>query len=241
MEKNSLVATNTELSTDGISLGKFFNDYKNNDERIRNIKFFRENPMFSPKINYTFSSGNLLLGYNMEFIPGCITFKDAIGDDSYTHEDKLRAITGVFDKLKALHKCDILIGDMHAQNIMFNSEDGYIVDLDEVRFLEEDAGKFDSAYHLVSEDGTVIEEESFYIDNVKATVCCLSLLYGVDFEDIMHHGVLKITDLKEAIDTIISEKDFKEDIFSMLDSKDVVVYFDEVLAKQNVSKKSEVL
>ena len=241
MEKNSLVATNTELSTDGISLEKLFNDYKNNDERIRNIKFFRENPMFSPKINYTFSSGNLLLGYNMEFIPGCITFKDAVGDDSYTYEDKLRAINGIFDKLKLLHKHDILIGDMHAQNIMFNSEDGYIVDLDEVRFLEEDAGKFDSVYHLVSEDGTVIEEESFYTDNVKATVCCLSLLYGVDFEDIMHHGTLKIADLRESIDAVVSDKNFKQDIFGLLDSRDIVVYFDEVLAKQNISKKSEVL
>ena len=241
MKKNSMIATNTELNTDGISLGKFFNDYKCNDERIRNIKFFRENPMFSPKINYTFSSGNYLLGYNMEFIPGCITFKDAIGDDSYSQEDKVRAINGVFSKLKLLHKCDILVGDMHAQNIMFNSEDGFIIDLDEVRFLEEDAGKFDSAYFLGMEDGTVLEEESFYTDNVKATVCCLSLLYGVDFEDIMHHGVLRISDLKTEIDSVISDEKFKSDIFDMLDSRDSFVYFDEVLAKQNISSKSEVL
>lgn len=241
MEKNSFVATNSQLNVDNESLFKFFTDYKCNDERVRNIKFFRENPMFSPRINYTFNSGSYLLGYSMEFIPGCITFKDAVGDESYTYEDKVKAINGIFSKLKMLHKCDILVGDMHEQNIMFNSQDGYIVDLDEVRFLEEDAGKFDSAYHLELEDGTVLEEESFYTDNVKATVCCLSLLYGVDFEDIMHHGVLKISDFKMAIDTVINDGDFKGELFHMLDSKDDVVYFDDVLAKQNVSKKSEVL
>lgn len=242
MEKNSMVATNSTLEAKDESLYKFFTDYKCNDERKRNIQFFRENPMFSPRINYTFNSGNILLGYSMEFIPGCITFKDAIGDESYTHEDKVKAINGVFSKLKMLHKCDILVGDMHAQNIMFNGQDGYIVDLDEVRFMEEDAHKFDSAYRLqFDDDSPIIDEESYYTDNVKATVCALSLLYGVDFEDIMHHGVMKISDLKSAIDVVISDGEFKGDVFRLLDSRDEVIYFDEILAKQNVAKKNEVL
>ena len=240
MDKNSMVATNSTLEAKDESLYKFFTDYKCNEERKRNIQFFRENPMFSPKINYTFNSGNILLGYSMEFIPGCITFKDAIGDESYSHEDKVKAINGIFSKLKMLHKCDILVGDMHAQNIMFNGQDGYIVDLDEVRF-KEDANKFESTYKLQSEDGTVIDEESYYTDNVKATVCALSLLYGVDFEDIMHHGTMKISDLKAAIDVVISDGDFKGDVFKLLDSRDEVIYFDDVLVKQNTNTKSEVL
>ena len=240
MDKNSMVATNSTLEAKDESLYKFFTDYKCNEERKRNIQFFRENPMFSPKINYTFNSGNILLGYSMEFIPGCITFKDAIGDESYSHEDKVKAINGIFSKLKMLHKCDILVGDMHAQNIMFNGQDGYIVDLDEVRF-KEDANKFESTYKLQSEDGTVIDEESYYTDNVKATVCALSLLYGVDFEDIMHHGTMKISDLKAAIDVVISDGDFKGDVFKLLDSRDEVFYFDDVLVKQNTNTKSEVL
>lgn len=242
MDKNSMVATNSTLEAKDGSLYKFFTDYNCNEERKRNIQFFRENPMFSPRINYTFNSGSILLGYSMEFIPGCITFKDAVGDESYTHEDKLKAINGVFSKLKMLHKCDILVGDMHAQNIMFNRQDGYIVDLDEVRFMEEDAHKFETAYKLqIDEDGTLIDEESYYTDNVKTTVCALSLLYGVDFEDIMHHSVMKISDLKAAIDIVISDGEFKGDIFSLLDSRDEVIYFDEILAKQNVDKKNEVL
>lgn len=242
MDKNSMVATNSTLEVKDGSLYKFFTDYNCNEERKRNIQFFRENPMFLPRINYTFNSGSTLLGYSMEFIPGCITFKDAVGDESYTYEDKLKAINGVFAKLKMLHKCDILVGDMHAQNIMFNGQDGYIVDLDEVRFIDDDAHKFETAYKLqVDEDGTLIDEESCYTDNVKTTVCALSLLYGVDFEDIMHHGVMKISDLKSAIDVVVNDSDFKGEVFKLLDSRDKVIYFDEILAKQNVDKKSEVL
>lgn len=242
IDKNSMVPTNSSLDVKDDSLYKFFTDYNCNEERKRNIHFFRENPMFSPKINYTFNSGSTLLGYCMEFIPGCITFKDAVGDESFTHEDKIKAINGVFSKLKMLHKCDILVGDMHAQNIMFNGQDGYIVDLDEVRFMEKDTHKFDAAYRLqIDEDSAVMEEENFYTDNVKTTVCALSLLYGVDFEDIMHHGVLKISDLKAAIDIVIGDSDFKGDIFNLLDSHENVIYFDDVLAKQNNNIKNEVL
>lgn len=241
IDRNSMVATNSSLDVADDSLYKFFTDYNCNDERKRNIQFFRDNPMFSPKINFGFNSGSTLLGYSMEFIPGCITFKDAIVEEDISHDDKLKAINGIFSKLKLLHKCDIIVGDMHSQNIMFNSQDGYIVDLDEVRFLGDDPGKFDSAYHLVLDDGTVIEEENFYTDNVKTTICALSLLYGVDFEDIMHHGKIRIPDLKMAIDTVISDGDFKGEIFSLLDNTDKVVYFDDILAKQNINKKSEVL
>ena len=244
MDKNSMVPTNSTLrvSDDKESVCKFFDDFKCNDERVRNIQFFRENPMFSPIINYTYSSGNYLLGYNMEYIPGGITFKDAVGDESYTHEDKVKAINGVFSKLKLLHKCDILVGDMHAQNLMFNPQDGYILDLDEVRFKDEDDYKFDVAYQLrMDDESPIMEIDSFYTDNVKATVCALSLLYGVDFEDVMHHGIMKISDLKSAIDIVIGDADFKGDVFKLLDSTDEVIYFDDVLAKQNGKTKNEVL
>ena len=58
MDKNSMVPTNSTLrvSDDKESVCKFFDDFKCNDERVRNIQFFRENPMFSPSASIPTSS-----------------------------------------------------------------------------------------------------------------------------------------------------------------------------------------
>ena len=36
----------------------------------------------------------------MEFISGCRTFKDAIGDEKISHDTRVKAINGVYSKLK---------------------------------------------------------------------------------------------------------------------------------------------
>ena len=77
--------------------------------------------MFSPKINYTFNSGNLFLGYNMEFITGCITFKDAVGDESYTHEDKLRAINVCVYSKELIESIVNLVSNDESREVTFPS------------------------------------------------------------------------------------------------------------------------
>ena len=178
----------------------------------------------------------------MEFISGCRTFKDAIGDEKISHDTRVKAINGVYSKLKQLHKCDIFVGDMHSRNVIFNNDDGFIIDLDEVRFKGEDDFKFEELYQLkFDENSPQIKVASAYTDNIKAMVSCLSLLYGVDFEELVHDKVLRIDELRDTIDVVISDGDFKGEVFKIIDSHDEVIYFDEILAKQNVNKKSEVL
>ena len=60
-------------------------------------------------------------------------------------------------------------------------------------------------------------------------------------EDGEQLGIMKISDLKEAIDIVIGDADFKGDVFKLLDSTDEVIYFDDILAKQNSMIKNEVL
>lgn len=227
---------------DGI-LYKFFEDNRSFiDEKERNVLYFKNNPLFSPKIGITFYEGTEFLGFSQEFIPGCKTFKDAIGDESISYDNKVSAINGVFSKMRTLHENGVLVGDMHSRNIIFNASDGYIVDLDEVRFKGVDDFKFEELYQLkIDENSPHIKVANEYTDNVKATVSALSLLYGVDFEELIHDKILRVDELKDAIEAVISDGDFKAEVFRVLDSKDEVVYFDEVLAKQNTDKKSEVL
>lgn len=246
MEKDLLVNEPTNGGSVFLENGILYKFFEDNrcfiEEKERNVLFFKENPMFSPKIGITFYNGTDFLGYSMEYIPGCKTFKDAIGDGEITHDIRVKAINGVYSKLKLLHKCDILVGDMHSRNVIFNNNDGYIVDLDEVRFKGEDDFKFEEFYQLkFSEDSPQIKVASAYTDNIKAMISCLSLLYGVDFEDLIHDKVLRIDELRDAIDVVISDGEFKGDVFRLLDSRDEVIYFDEILAKQNIAKKNEVL
>ncbi len=223
---------------DGI-LYKFYEDNRSFiEEKERNVLFFKKHPLFSPKIGITFYEGDYFLGFSQEFIPNSRTFKDAIGDESINDSIKRNAVSGVFRKMRMLHEYGVFVGDMHSRNIIFNENDGYIIDLDEVKFKGVDDFKFQELYQIqVDGESPRIKVASEYTDNVKATVSALSLLYGFDFEELVVDKVLRIDDLKRCVGAIISDDDFKGSVFEVLDSKDKVVYFDEVLEKQNKNVK----
>lgn len=183
---------------DGI-LYKFYEDNRSFiEEKERNVLFFKEHPLFSLKIGITFYEGDYFLGFSQEFIPNSRTFKDAIGDESISDNIKMSAVIGVFKKMRMLHEHGILVGDMHSRNIIFDENDGYIIDLDEVRFKGVDDFKFQELYQIqIDEESPRIKVASEYTDNVKATVSALSLLYGFDFEELVVDKVLRIDDLKK--------------------------------------------
>ena len=241
MEKVTNKRTNGgSVYRSGESLYKFYDD--NNawiDEKKRNVLYFKNNRLIHPYMEVTFFEGDHFLGFSQEYIENLGTFKDGVSDNRLSGDAKNAIVMSVFQKLKTLHSNGILVGDLHADNIIYNDTEGFIVDLDEVRFKGQDDFKFEEMYQIKPDDGTPhIKVASEYTDNVKATVAALSFLYGFDLEDLIIDKVLKVSMVKEWVSTMISDTDFRQDIYRVLDSRDKVIYFDEVLEKQqnNVKK-----
>ncbi len=210
---------------DGL-LYKVFYDNAFIVEKMRNLTFLiKEKPIKPNAIDLLESDGELV-GYIQEFIPCAKTFKEGIDDSNY--ELKYKAVLDVFKSIKKIHSLGYVIGDVHSKNFIYNYDGGYLIDLDEIRIPEEDDWKFRD-YYLVKKNNRTpnIKKESFYTDNVKATISSLSLLLGFDLEEVVRDESLET--LKIYIDWLINDDELKNQIFEIFDRSDQVIYFDEIL------------
>lgn len=149
--------------------------------------------------------------------------------------DKVSAIKDIYKSLKTLHGYGICIGDIHLSNFLYKDGHGYLIDLDEIRYPE-DNFKFRERY-LVKENIKSVpsKQASFITDNIKVCICCLSFLYGVDLENIICKYSLK--SVKMVLKFLISDEEYKE-ISKVLDINKLY-YFDDILV--NRVNKSRVL
>ena len=149
--------------------------------------------------------------------------------------DKVSAIKDIYKSLKTLHSYGICIGDIHLSNFLYKDGHGYLIDLDEIRYPE-DNFKFRERY-LVKENIKSVpsKQASFITDNIKVCICCLSFLYGVDLENIICKYSLK--SVKMVLKFLVSDEEYKE-ISKVLDVNKLC-YFDDILV--NRVNKSRVL
>lgn len=164
------------------TLYKVFSDNSFICEKDRNIAFLMENKVpNSPEIFGKLYERNILCGYEMEYIPNALSFRQAISEN-IPIDRKIQAIKDVYKAMKFLHSYDICLGDIHLDNMLITSSKGYLIDLEEVRFPG-DEFKF-KQYYLVRPNNKVhkINMPSKYTDNVKLMICSLSLLLGKDLE-----------------------------------------------------------
>ena len=205
------------------------------EEKERNIKFLMSNSIpNTPKIYKMLYKNNEFNGYVMEYIEGAMTFKDGMKQE-ISFSDKIKAILDVYETLKVLHSYGICIGDIHLSNFLYKDGHGYVIDLDEIRYPE-DNFKFRERY-LVKENIKSVpsKQASFITDNIKVCICCLSFLYGVDLENIICKYSLK--SVKIILKFLISDEEYKE-ISKVLDVNKLC-YFDDILI--NRVNKSRVL
>mgnify|MGYP003287975451 FL=1 len=205
------------------------------DEKERNIKFLMNNSIpNTPKIYKMLYKNNEFNGYVMEYIEGAMTFRDGMKQE-ISFSDKIKAILDVYETLKVLHSYGICIGDIHLSNFLYKDGHGYVIDLDEIRYPE-DNFKFRERY-LVKESIKSVpsKQASFITDNIKVCICCLSFLYNIDLENIICKYSLK--SVKIILKFLTSDEEYKE-ISKVLDINKLC-YFDDILT--NRVNKSRVL
>ena len=205
------------------------------DEKERNIKFLMNNSIpNTPKIYKMLYKNNEFNGYVMEYIEGSMTFREGMKQE-ISFSDKIKAILDVYETLKVLHSYGICIGDIHLSNFLYKDGHGYVIDLDEIRYPE-DNFKFRERY-LVKESIKSVpsKQASFITDNIKVCICCLSFLYNIDLENIICKYSLK--SVKIILKFLTSDEEYKE-ISKVLDVNKLC-YFDDVLV--NRVNKSRVL
>ena len=203
------------------------------DEKERNIKFLMNNNIpNTPKIYKMLYKNNEFNGYVMEYIEGAMTFRDGMKQE-ISFSDKIKAILDVYETLKVLHSYNICIGDIHLSNFLYKDGHGYVIDLDEIRYPE-DNFKFRERY-LVKESIKSVpsKQASFITDNIKVCICCLSFLYNIDLENIICKYSLK--SVKIILKFLISDEEYKE-ISKVLDVNKLC-YFDDILTNRvNISR-----
>lgn len=205
------------------------------EEKERNIKFLMNNSIpNTPKIYKMLYKNNEFNGYIMEYIEGSMTFREGMKQE-ISFSDKIKAILDVYETLKVLHSYNICIGDIHLSNFLYKDGHGYVIDLDEIRYPE-DNFKFRERY-LVKESIKSVpsKQASFITDNIKVCICCLSFLYNIDLENIICKYSLK--SVKMILKFLISDEEYKE-ISKVLDINKLC-YFDDILV--NRVNKSRVL
>ena len=205
------------------------------EEKERNIKFLMNNSIpNTPKIYKMLYKNNEFNGYVMEYIEEAMTFRDGMKQE-ISFSDKIKAILDVYETLKVLHGYNICIGDIHLSNFLYKNGHGYVIDLDEIRYPE-DNFRFRERY-LVKESIKSVpsKQASFITDNIKFCICCLSFLYNIDLENIICKYSLK--SVKMILKFLTSDEEYKE-ISKVLDVNKLY-YFDDVLV--NRVNKSRVL
>ena len=205
------------------------------EEKERNIKFLMNNSIpNTPKIYKMLYKNNEFNGYIMEYIEGTITFRESL-NRNIDFMDKVSAIKDIYKSLKTLHSYNICIGDIHLSNFLYKDGHGYLIDLDEIRYPE-DNFKFRERY-LVKESIKSVpsKQASFITDNIKVCICCLSFLYNIDLENIICKYSLK--SVKIILKFLTSDEEYKE-ISKVLDINKLC-YFDDILV--NRVNKSRVL
>lgn len=210
---------------------EFIKIYKSNfskDLVERNINFLKGLPFLTPKIISSFYDENCnFIGYSQKLIKSAKTFNDGINDDEISFEQKYRFICDVFKHLRYLHSNGCFIGDIHLRNLLYDEKNGYIVDLDDIRFSKEDNLPLSEYYYITDGDEVIVSSK--FTDNMKATISALSLLYGFDFEEIVMMNSLNV--FFNYLELFIGDRNLLNDIINIFLNKEKVIYFDEVLKK----------
>jgi len=202
-------------------------------EKERNIKFLKlVRVPNTPKIYKLLYKNKIFNGYVMDYIKGSITFREAI-NYNISYKDKIQSIKDVYKSLKYLHRCNICIGDIHLSNFLYKDGHGYVIDLDEIRFPD-DEFKF-REYYIVKEydESRYIKKSNFITDNIKLAITCLSFLFGIDLESIIKR--CSLDSIKKFLRGFLDSKTYYY-ICSVLDMKQLV-YLDDVIDNIHINIK----
>lgn len=219
---------NGNLYRVGSKVYKIFKDSSFIDEKKRNIKWLLSQPVIE---HTTYPEEKImmdteLVGYSMTYLDNCLSFRKSINSE-LDLSIKVKIIRQIFSALKEFHQRGVILGDIHLDNFIHNNKEGFIADLEELRFPG-DEFKFRKCYCLKSsQDSYRINCETKATDNIKTTISALTFLLGYDFETfIKNHTVEDLNQLLLSLELNLQ---------TILNCNDAV-YFDEVMEQYNFEK-----
>ena len=154
----------------------------------------------------------------MKYLKDFKTFKDSLADNNLDIKDKEQIIKNIFQAIKRLHRLGVFLEDIQLENFMYFQNEGIVIDLDDIHFsFEED--KTRAKYYLKG----IKNKNPFYLDNLKVVISSLSLLMGINIEE-----MVKDNDFN----TILHSLNLPEEVLlylqTIIDSEEVI-YFDEIV------------
>lgn len=246
---NSLQASSFFYSYDDEHLIKKFIVLPSN-EKTRNITYLINcnYPNYIGPEQLCYVDG-VLIGYVIPKLTNFHTFRHYINkekEESITLEERLNIISDLFTHLRAVHQDGKLIGDIHLDNLLYKTNEfsqcaikqGLVCDLDDYFWIGKDK-RCRQLYKLVPRYGyeDMIITPTIAADNIKATICSLSLLYHQDFEQYVYNPCPEeevyqsIYVLLKHLRTVITDDDFYEEIEKILNNYyglEPITYFDEI-------------
>ena len=210
----------------------FMEEREENTDFLLNTAFIKHSsyPLQKVYIN------NEYRGYTMPYIKNAKTFSSLLEKDEYSYNEKIKATKDVSRALAELHKRGIVFGDIHSDNMIINSTGGYLIDLDDIR-LPQNIMKFQVMYNIKKDKKHFITRENECTDNIKALHSFLSIILGINVEELaMSFGQKGLT---QYFKSVTGELDFYKFIKEELNNFDKTpVYFhnivDEILDEEKV-------
>lgn len=191
----------------------------------------------------------ILVGYIIPKLTNFHTYQHYINkedENSISIEDRLNIISDLFTHLRAVHQDGKLIGDIHLDNLLYKTNEfsecdikqGLVCDLDDYFWIGEDR-HCRQFYKLVPRYGyeDMIITPTIAADNIKATICALSLLYHQDFERHVYNPCPEeevyqsIYILLKELKKVIADESFYDEVEKILNNYyglEPITYFDEI-------------
>lgn len=135
--------------------------------------------------------------------------------------------------LKQIHKENLIIGDIHGDNIITNGENSYFCDLDGMKMDIENKNKM-SLYTIMYNDRSPEILDNQITDNIKLMVYILSTIYKYNFENILK--IYGTEYMQKIVLNMLLDNDIKYILLEMFNISDQNIYFSDFSNKLYNSK-----
>lgn len=154
-----------------------------------------------------FYVSNKFIGFIMYFYKDALTFEDCIYKNKFNYQEHLKAVLDCCNQLREIHKRNLVFNDVALRNQLIDKNGGHLVDFDAV--TEKTENLIETHYNLTL-SGKVIPS-CYNLDKLKQALANLSLIYGINFEDIIYIKGFDVTSLFRIFK-------YNKEIYNLLDS-----------------------
>ena len=162
-----------------------------------------------------------LQGFIMQFFSTSYTFDYIVNRKMFTHKERLKASIDCSKQLKELHDRGYILNDIALSNQLIDKDNGHLIDFDAASSNENK--KKESHYELFLNGKRLIP--SYNNDKIKQALTNLSIIYKIDFEDIIYN---RTDDINSIFYLFKDNKDIFNLLVSYLSSDNCTPYFDEL-------------